>query len=153
VWGLSIRENNVVFSDEQMRTLRAAMDRIVPPDEFPGASDAGADRYLLRLLEGDLSSQQPLYREGLDALNVEALAAFETPFADLDAARQDLLLERIDQGTLSIRASAALRPFFQTLVNHTAEGYYSDPDNGGNRGAISWTMMGFEIRETEMRHP
>jgi hypothetical protein len=30
------------------------------------------------------------------------------------------------------------------LVNTTAEGYYSEPQQGGNRGAISWLMTGFE---------
>jgi hypothetical protein len=30
------------------------------------------------------------------------------------------------------------------LVHTTVEGYYSDPQQGGNRGAISWVMIGFE---------
>jgi len=30
------------------------------------------------------------------------------------------------------------------LVNTTAEGYYSDPEQGGNRGRASWVMTGFE---------
>jgi hypothetical protein len=30
------------------------------------------------------------------------------------------------------------------LVNTAAEGYYSEPQQGGNRGAISWVMTGFE---------
>jgi hypothetical protein len=34
--------------------------------------------------------------------------------------------------------------FFEMLVNTTAEGYYSEPQQGGNRGAISWVMTGFE---------
>ncbi len=143
----------MIFSDEQMRTLRSAMDRIVPPDDFPGAWDSGAGDYLLRQLEGDLHPVLPLYREGLDALNVEATALFAAPFAELDAARQDLLLRRIDLGALSPRASAALRPFFRALVDHTAEGYYSDPGNGGNRDEVSWKMVGFEIREVEMNRP
>jgi gluconate 2-dehydrogenase gamma chain len=31
------------------------------------------------------------------------------------------------------------------LVNHTMEGFYSDPGNGGNRDAVSWKMIGFEV--------
>jgi len=34
--------------------------------------------------------------------------------------------------------------FFEMLVNTTAEGFYSDPQQGGNRNAVSWTMTGFE---------
>jgi hypothetical protein len=30
------------------------------------------------------------------------------------------------------------------LVNTTAEGYYSEPQQGGNRRGISWVMTGFE---------
>jgi hypothetical protein len=29
-------------------------------------------------------------------------------------------------------------------VNTTAEGYYSDPQQGANRGRASWVMTGFE---------
>jgi Gluconate 2-dehydrogenase subunit 3 len=143
----------VLFSDEQIRTLRAAMDRIVPSDDFPGAWEAGAGSYLLRQLEGDLRSQLPLYRDGLDALNAEAVGAFEMPFADLDTARQDLLLRRVDLGGAGLYSPTVLRPFFRALVNHTVEGYYSDPGNGGNHGAISWKMIGFEIHETDPCNP
>jgi hypothetical protein len=26
------------------------------------------------------------------------------------------------------------------------EGFYGDPGNGGNRNAVSWHMIGFEVR-------
>jgi hypothetical protein len=30
-------------------------------------------------------------------------------------------------------------------VEHSAEGFYSDPGNGGNRDNIAWKMIGFEV--------
>ena len=39
----------------------------------------------------------------------------------------------------------APRFFFDLLVRTTtAEGFYSDPEQGGNRNAVSWNMIGFE---------
>jgi len=34
--------------------------------------------------------------------------------------------------------------FFTILVNTTAEGYYSDPQQGGNLSCVLWIMTGFE---------
>jgi gluconate 2-dehydrogenase gamma chain len=34
--------------------------------------------------------------------------------------------------------------FFEMLLNLTAEGYFSDPANGGNRDALSWKMIGYD---------
>jgi len=28
------------------------------------------------------------------------------------------------------------------VVSHTMQGYYGDPRHGGNRDAVSWTMLG-----------
>jgi len=38
------------LTDLQMRTLAAAIDRIVPADDFPSATQAGCIEFLLRLI-------------------------------------------------------------------------------------------------------
>jgi len=116
-------------------TLRAVVDCLIPADDFPGAYDAGVCDYLERLLHTDLMDQAADFCRGIDAIEAEAIARFEKPFAELSPSEQN--------ATLVVIESEAPR-FFEMLVNTTAEGYYSEPQQGGNRGAISWVMTGFE---------
>ena len=37
-------------------------------------------------------------------------------------------------------------PWFVNLAELAAEGYYADPENGGNAGAASWAMIGYQPR-------
>ncbi len=39
------------------------------------------------------------------------------------------------------------------LVRLTAEGYYGDPGNGGNREAASWQMIGYDPRLPQQEAP
>jgi hypothetical protein len=126
----------------QTAVLQAAMDRVIPPDDYPGAWDAGTGDYLLGQFDRDLAGAIPVYRAGLDALDAAALTVGGRSFPELDAAAQDALLARVETGEVS----AELARFFALLVAHTMEGYYSDPGNGGNRDAVAWRMIGFEMR-------
>ncbi|MCA9967065.1 MAG: gluconate 2-dehydrogenase subunit 3 family protein, partial [Anaerolineales bacterium] len=103
------------------------MDRIIPPDEFPGAWDAGVGDYLARQFERDLRSQVEAYQLGLAALEAEAMAVRGTGFAVLDAAAQDRLLSRMEKGEVIAVWPVNPATFFQTVVTHVMEGYYSDP--------------------------
>src|SRR5689334_17928169 len=116
-------------------TLRAVVDCLIPPDDFPGAYNAGVCDYLERLLQTDLADEADFFRAGIDAVEAEARARFDQPFAKLSSSEQI--------ATLSAIESTAPR-FFEMLVNTTAEGYYSEPEQGGNRDAVSWRMTGFE---------
>jgi len=116
-------------------TLRAVVDCLIPADDFPGAYDAGVCDYLERLLHTDLAGEAEFFRAGIEAIDAEALARFDQPFAKLTVNEQTSTLAAIE--------SAAPR-FFEMLVCTTAEGYYSEPQQGGNRGAVSWVMTGFE---------
>jgi gluconate 2-dehydrogenase gamma chain len=63
--------------------------------------------------------------------------------------QQDILLQRADFASQLLSNPGILQRFFRLLVAHTAEGYYSDPGNGGNRDRISWKMIGFEAKDWE----
>ncbi|HJY30647.1 MAG TPA: gluconate 2-dehydrogenase subunit 3 family protein [Pyrinomonadaceae bacterium] len=127
-------------------TLRAVVDCLIPGDEFPGAYDAGVCDYVKRLLQTDLAEQAEFFRAGIEAIDAEALARFERPFVNLSSSDQNSMLAAIESG--AVKTSWPIPPsrFFEMLVNTTAEGYYSEPQQGGNRGAISWLMTGFEER-------
>ena len=132
------------LTKEEEQILRAAVDRIIPPDDYPGAWQAGVGDYLARQFEGDLSPMVDIYRAGLRALDAEASARFGRGFARLTATQQDDILRRVEAGELSTSWELSPARFFDLLVNPTAEGFYSEPAQGGNRDNVSWLMTGFE---------
>jgi hypothetical protein len=134
----------VSTDSDKMPTLRAAIDRIIPEDDFPSASQAGVDIYITRLLGGDRKSDALLFFSGVAELDTEAKADGEKSFAECSAAVQDQILERVQAGTTHTAWHVSSIRFFDMLLNLTAEGYFSDPANGGNRDAISWKMVGYD---------
>jgi len=127
------------LSAKALATLRAVVDRLIPRDDFPGATDAGVDVYILRQLAGDLASERTLVASGLDAIETAARNGHGDPFASLSPDEQDALLERVAGAT-------ATASFFNRLVELTAEGFYADPGQGGNRDEVSWRMIGYARR-------
>ena len=71
------------MSARQLDTLRAAADRIIPPDETCGAAEAGAAEFVLRLLKDELPGERATYLEGLDGIDREAEARHGRAFAVL----------------------------------------------------------------------
>ena len=125
-------------------TLPAVVDCLIPPDDFPGAYDAGVCDYIEQLFQTDLAEHAAFFQAGIDAIDSEALATYNAPFAVLTREQQISILEAIECGALKTSWAIAPVRFFEMLVNTTAEGYYSDPQQGGNRGLASWVMTGFE---------
>lgn len=119
--------------------LREVIDRIIPRDGDPSATDLGVDRYILRQMLADAVPDQDRILAGLEALSAaireKGRGRVEPNLADgeLDAMLQD----------------TATAPWFQALTELAAEGYYADPGNGGNAQARSWAMIGYEHRLPE----
>ena len=134
----------MVFTEIQQRTLKAALDRLIPADDFPGAWEAGVGDYIVRQLESDSRHLLPSYRLGLDALDAEAVVAYGQHFAELYPARQDVLLANLERGVTGTLWVTPAAGFVSALIHHAAEGYYADPAQGGNRNAESWNMVGFD---------
>ncbi len=135
-----------MFDELQLRRLYALLDTIVPPDDFPGAVDAGVADYLLRQLSGDLAELLPSYQLWLSSLDAEAHAVHGQPFAQLSPSDRTDLLKSVENGDVTTDWTIEPAPFFRQIVEHCGEGYYSDPGNGGNRDGIVWQMIGFEVR-------
>jgi hypothetical protein len=124
--------------------LRTVVDCLIPADDFPGASEAGVCDYLRKLFETDLRDEAGFFMTGLDQIELEALARFGDSFASLTLEQQNVTLETIQQGDVLTSWPISPQRFFEMLVCTTAEGFYSDPQQGGNRNAVSWMMTGFE---------
>jgi gluconate 2-dehydrogenase gamma chain len=121
----------------EAETAGAICDRIVPPDQDPGALAAGVLNYIDRQLTGPFRKHRRAYRDGLAAIERGSAAQFGKRFAALTAAQQDGLLTAIDQG-----AASPTKAFFDLIRDHTLQGYYGDPRHGGNRDYASWRMLG-----------
>ena len=134
-----------MFNERQLQTLHAAIDRVIPADDFPGGVEAGVADYLLKQLGRDLTHLAQDYPRFCDALEAEARASQGQAFAALTDERQDALLTRVERG--EVLADWPLDPaaFFAEFIEHCAEGFYSDPGNGGNRDGVAWRMIGYEV--------
>ncbi|MCS6775878.1 MAG: gluconate 2-dehydrogenase subunit 3 family protein [Chloroherpetonaceae bacterium] len=131
------------MTEVHWQTLRAVMDRVVPPDDFPGAWDAGVGEYLRRQLARDLKHLALLYDLGLEAIDAEARARHGSAFAALTAAEQDAILRDVESGRVVAFWPVEPGRFFRMLVEHVQEGFYADPGNGGNRDGVAWRMIGY----------
>jgi hypothetical protein len=119
------------------------MNRIIPPDDFPDAWEAGVRDYLARQFDRDLSADLKTYKLGLEALEAESQAFAGKGFTELNTATQDAILTRMETGQVTVSWPVNPTLFFQMVIEHVMEGYYSDPGNGGNRDSTAWKMIGF----------
>ncbi len=131
------------LNEDQIRTLTSAIDRIVPADDYPSASDLGCADFLLALIASEGLSET--YRAGLDGLNLESQKLGQK-FSDLTPEAQDSILSLCEKRRVAAGWAVSPRKFFTLLARQTVEGYYADSGNGGNRGEVSWRMVGFEVR-------
>ena len=150
------------LTQKQLRTLRAAVARIVPA-EGPGdwsAADVGADQYILALLSGTdriyaggpVRARFALFQRlsrvkrigwskeirRLRTLYSDGLAELDAlaggDFAATLTTLQDVILTALDDTGSD---------FFAALYNHTLEGVYAHPVYGGNYGYRAWQTLGY----------
>ena len=74
-----------LLTEMQSAALKAAANRIVPPDDYPSAWDAGAGTFFARLFERE-SRFLPVYQAGLDRLDLAAGGTFAALSADAQGA-------------------------------------------------------------------
>lgn len=124
------------LGERERRTLEAAMERILPAGEGPGASQAGAIDYVDWLVaQRSFQSSLPGLTTGLRLLDTLAGGAF----ADRSEAERDVVLGRVQKVP-----HPTIQRFFVQLVSATLAGFLCDPRYGGNRGRVGWKSIGFE---------
>jgi gluconate 2-dehydrogenase gamma chain len=132
------------LTEDEARTLAAACDQIVPPDEDPGAADAGVVAFIDRQLATRQKELLGTWQAGLRGLDATSQRRHRRPFADLGFDAQRALLQDVEKGAVlaadwnGVEAAA----FFALLREHTMMGFYGDPRHGGNRDRVSWRMLG-----------
>ena len=131
------------LSPSQLQTLQAAVDRIIPADDYPSGWEAGVGDFMARLMTCE-PKYLPVYQSGLEALEAEAHTQGAS-FADMKAATQDALLAKIEEGEVQAEWPVEPVAFFRLLVQQAMEGFYADPGNGGNKGGVAWDMIGYRV--------
>lgn len=151
------------LTDAEARVLTVLVDRILPRDEWPSASEAGVVDFIDLQLATAWGQGQGLYRAGPHAdgtpqqgyqlphtpaeLYREALAEIDRAvgangFAGLAPDAQDQFLRRLERNEQRLgRISGGT--FFTQLRNNVLEGYFADPYYNGNRDHVGWRMIGF----------
>lgn len=119
-----------------LRTLTAALARLVPPGAGPGAVEAGAVEYIERRFGGGPVARR--LAEGLDRLDALARERHGTGFAELEPPRQDEVLRAFEGG------GAPNAGFLRMLVLLALEGSFCHPSRGGNRDGAGWRFAGID---------
>jgi gluconate 2-dehydrogenase gamma chain len=147
------------FNPAEAAFIDAAVARLIPKDENgPGALEVGVPEYIDRQLAGAWGTGERLYRSGpwhpgtpsqgyqLPFTPAElfraAIRAVDRRFTRLAAKEQDAYLDSLQKGKADL-GGVPSNVFFESLLEVTIEGFFSDPAYGGNRDMAAWKMIGF----------
>jgi gluconate 2-dehydrogenase gamma chain len=154
------------FNESERRFLQAVVERLIPADEkWPGAAEADVVNYIDLQMAGQWGKGEQLYRHGpfrkgtpsqgyqLEYTPAElfrrSMVAIHSHFSaqgksfdQLPPADKDAYLTSLEKGGIDLDGVPS-NTFFDFLLKHTVEGFFSDPIYGGNKNKISWKMIGF----------
>lgn len=126
----------------QAAMIESISEQMIPADESPGGKVAGVVFYIDGVLAGPFGKfYRTNYEEGLAMIDAASQKQFGGNFASLSSDHQAAILQALQSGH-SRRESR--HEFFGLLWRHVMEGYYGNPEHGGNRDGASWKMIGFE---------
>jgi len=134
------------FTNDEALCVLAICEQIIPADKDPGATDAGVIHYIDRQLISYFKDQQDFYRNGIIAFQKSCMNIHNCRFEQMELSKQTEFLEKLDTGKIQGEEWKDIKPefFFNTLVNHTMQGFYGSPRHGGNKDYVSYAMMGLE---------
>jgi gluconate 2-dehydrogenase gamma chain len=84
-----------------------------------------------------------VYRLGLAATERYSRQRFGSAFAELSEEQQDQIVGALAEDEAEGFEQPTAEAFFLTLRRHTAEGMFSDPLYGGNRGMVGWRLVNY----------
>lgn len=132
------------FTASEARLVDAVCEQIIPADRDPGASQAGVVNFIDLQLSRRYKKHQAAYRKGIAGIDSASRAKFSKSFLELEPeARAEVLME-VETGDAE---------FFNLVRAHTMQGFYGDPRHGGNRGEVSWKMLGLPSPPVRGRLP
>jgi gluconate 2-dehydrogenase gamma chain len=134
------------LTEEEALMVDAIAEQIIPADQDPGAHDAGVVRFIDWQLASTYARHQQDYRVGLQGVNQSSLAQHGKSFVELDWDHQTQVLQKMESGQAEgeVWKQRSASEFFRLLRNHSLQGFYGSPRHGGNRGYVSYRMLGLD---------
>ena len=121
------------------RTLSALAAEIIPSDDGPGATEAGAVYFIDRALATFDADKREIYTQGLSRIEFARSKLFPASVSidDLTREQRQQLIRGLENDE-----------FFEVLRTHVVLGFLADPEYGGNRDKAGWKYIEFEDRMT-----
>jgi len=134
------------LNEEEISLLDSIVEQIIPTDDFPGGKWANVSNFIDKQLITYYSKHQLAYREGLSAFEKTVNQIKGKKFEELPFAEQTTLLEKMEKGEFSgdYWKDHSSSEFFDLIRQHSLQGFYGSPIHGGNRGYISYHMLGLD---------
>jgi gluconate 2-dehydrogenase gamma chain len=134
------------LDEEEITLLDAIVEQIIPTDDFPGGKWANVSNFIDKQLDTYYRKHQIAYREGLAAFEKTVIQMKGKKFEDLPFEEQTTILENMEAGEFSGDYWNDHSPadFFDMVRQHSLQGFYGSPLHGGNRGYISYRMLGLD---------
>ena len=156
------------LNEEEWAFILAATARLIPSEgEGPGALEAHVPIYIDKALSGpwgqaadwyvagphDRNADPTLgyqaeatpaqaYRASIPEINRWCRERFGEIFAKITPQQQDEALTFLQKGEIPLSALQTAQ-FFAFLLQNTKEGYFADPQYGGNYRMAPWVYIGF----------
>lgn len=156
------------FTQTEWAFLQAACQQLIPNDEHGlGAIEAGVPEFIdkqmltpygkgaLWYMQGPFYPDTPLelgyqlqfspreiYRISIANINEYCQKHNQKTFSELPKKEQIVLLKQLESGAISL-TQVPSKTFFSYLLSNTKEGFFSDPQYGGNQNLIGWKMINF----------
>lgn len=122
------------LTDGEAEAMAAFSANILPSDELPGATDAGAVYFVDAALGSLFVPFRDLVKQGLADLDARASGSGASSFAALAPAQQITVMKQVED-----------TPFFATARMLTMMGVLSDPTYGGNRDHVGYELVRREL--------
>jgi gluconate 2-dehydrogenase gamma chain len=134
------------LNEQEIGLLDSIVEQIIPTDDFPGGKWANVSNFIDKQLNSYYRQYQLAYREGLAAFENAVIQMKSKKFEELPFDQQTDILERMEAGELSGDYWKDHNPaiFFNMVRQHSLQGFYGSPLHGGNRGYVSYKMLGLD---------
>jgi gluconate 2-dehydrogenase gamma chain len=118
------------LTEREGAAMAAFSANILPTDDVPGATEAGAVHFVDLALVGPFAGMLPVIRPGLADLDARAASAGVSTFAELAPERQIAIMKEVET-----------TPFFFMGRMLTIMGVLSDPKYGGNKDGVGLDIV------------
>lgn len=121
---LNTAKAGAFLTAEEMATVTAMADQILPKTDTPGAVDVGVPSFVDRMLAGYYTDKERgIVRAGLTQVATDAAEFRGKPFAALTANEQVSLMKTYDQNAYRAADPSAPPHFFRMIKELTLLGY------------------------------